>query len=53
MDQYIWAKAHPGQRAPKREITLYSDIAHRAARKKRKTDSMTPDQIKGYIKSKL
>lgn len=53
MNLYIWAKGHPGKTPPREPVTLYSEIAHRNARKRNRTDTMTADQIKKYIADKL
>lgn len=53
INQYIWMKGHPGKQPPHQKITLYSEIAHKAARKPKKTDRMTADQITKYIVDKL
>lgn len=52
-NQYVWAKANPGQHPPQQEVTLYSEVAHRDNRRKRATDNMTAGQIKAYISAKL
>ncbi len=41
-----------GNKNPDKNITLYSDIAHKS-RKKSGTDNMTAEQIVSYIANKL
>ena len=53
VNMYIWAKAHPGRTPPNGKVTLYSEIAHRTARKPNVTDNMNADQIKQHILGKL
>lgn len=53
MNMYIWAKGHPGKTPPNTKVVLFSEIAHRKARKRNVTDTMTADQLKNYIANKL